>query len=111
MEEALGLFDSICNSVWFKNTSMILFLNKIDIFKEKLQQFPLHDSFPEYNGPNTYDDASVYIMDRFLGLNKSKDKQIYTHFTCATDTQQIKFVMTVVNDIIIQTSLRDVGLL
>ncbi|KAI8885506.1 guanine nucleotide-binding protein alpha-1 subunit [Backusella circina FSU 941] len=111
MEEALALFDSICNSVWFKNTSMILFLNKIDIFKDKLTRFPLHESIPEYNGPNTYEAASEYIMERFLGLNKSKEKQIYTHFTCATDTNQIRFVMTAVNDIIIQHSLRDVGLL
>jgi hypothetical protein len=36
MQEALTLFDSICNSRWFVKTSIILFLNKIDRFKEKL---------------------------------------------------------------------------
>lgn len=62
-------------------------------------------------GPNTYDAASEYILNRFVSLNQSDTKQIYTHFTCATDTKQIKFVMAAVNDIIIQNNLRDVGLL
>ncbi|KAI8059352.1 guanine nucleotide binding protein, alpha subunit [Gongronella butleri] len=111
MQEALTLFDSICNSRWFVKTSVILFLNKIDIFKEKLPKHPLKESFPDFVGPNTYDAASDFILNRFVSLNQSDSKQIYTHFTCATDTEQIKFVMGAVNDIIIQNSLRDVGLL
>ncbi|KAG2217070.1 hypothetical protein INT45_014135 [Circinella minor] len=111
MQEALTLFDSICNSRWFVKTSIILFLNKIDIFKEKLPKHPLVESFPDFKGSNTYDEASEYILNRFVSLNQSDTKQIYTHFTCATDTKQIRFVMAAVNDIIIQNNLRDVGLL
>ncbi|CAO3600891.1 unnamed protein product [Absidia cylindrospora] len=111
MQEALTLFDSICNSRWFLKTSIILFLNKIDIFKDKLLKEPLSDTFPDFAGPDTYDVASDYILNRFVSLNQSDSKQIYTHFTCATDTLQIKFVMEAVNDIIIQNNLRDIGLL
>ena len=32
MVEALNLFEEICNSRWFHDTSMILFLNKRDLF-------------------------------------------------------------------------------
>ncbi|CAO3656640.1 unnamed protein product [Mucor fragilis] len=113
MKESLLLFDSICNSKWFKKTSMILFLNKIDIFREKIEHnHLLSDTFPEYKGANTYQKTSQYLMQRFLVLNKeSATKQIYTHFTCATDTAQMEFVMNAINDIIIQNNLRDVGLL
>ncbi|KAI8052651.1 guanine nucleotide binding protein, alpha subunit [Thamnidium elegans] len=111
MQEALTLFDSICNSRWFIKTSIILFLNKIDIFKEKLPKHPLKESFNDFEGPDNYDASSNYILNRFVSLNQSDSKQIYTHFTCATDTQQIKFVMSAVNDIIIQNNLREVGLL
>ncbi|CAO3701317.1 unnamed protein product [Rhizopus microsporus] len=111
MQEALTLFDSICNSRWFVKTSIILFLNKIDIFKEKLQKHPLKESFSDFTGPETYESARDYILNRFVSLNQSDSKQIYSHFTCATDTEQIKFVMAAVNDIIIQNNLRDVGLL
>jgi len=50
MQEALTLFDSICNSKWFVKTSVILFLNKIDIFKEKLETSALSKYFPEFDG-------------------------------------------------------------
>lgn len=50
MQEALTLFDSICNSKWFVKTSIILFLNKIDLFKEKLVRSPMGKYFPDYTG-------------------------------------------------------------
>ena len=36
MAESLVLFESVINSRWFLRTSIILFLNKIDVFKSKL---------------------------------------------------------------------------
>jgi hypothetical protein len=36
MQESLVLFESVVNSRWFMRTSIILFLNKIDVFKAKL---------------------------------------------------------------------------
>ncbi|KAG6333934.1 hypothetical protein ID866_5156 [Astraeus odoratus] len=36
MAESLILFESVINSRWFLRTSIILFLNKIDVFKTKL---------------------------------------------------------------------------
>lgn len=50
MQEALVLFDSTCNNTWFRKTSMILFLNKKDIFQEKIKLSPLTICFPEYMG-------------------------------------------------------------
>ncbi|EGD93194.1 G protein alpha subunit [Trichophyton tonsurans CBS 112818] len=111
MQEALTLFDSICNSRWFINTSIILFLNKIDRFKEKLPVSPMKNYFPDYEGGADYSAACDYILNRFVSLNQAEQKQIYTHFTCATDTTQIRFVMAAVNDIIIQENLRLCGLI
>ncbi|KAI9734583.1 MAG: guanine nucleotide-binding protein subunit alpha [Cirrosporium novae-zelandiae] len=111
MQEALTLFDSICNSRWFVRTSIILFLNKIDRFKEKLPVSPMKNYFPDYEGGADYAAACDYILNRFVSLNQHETKQIYTHFTCATDTTQIRFVMAAVNDIIIQENLRNCGLM
>jgi guanine nucleotide-binding protein G(i) subunit alpha len=97
MQEALTLFDSICNSRWFIKTSIILFLNKIDRFKEKLPVSPMKNYFPDYEGGPDYAAACDYILNRFVSLNQHETKQIYTHFTCATDTMQIRFVMAAVN--------------
>ncbi|RKP01345.1 hypothetical protein CXG81DRAFT_12092 [Caulochytrium protostelioides] len=112
MQEALTLFDSICNSRWFVKTSIILFLNKIDLFRTKLPLSPLSKYFPDYTGPDdSYDEACEYVMNRFVSLNQSDQKQVYSHFTCATDTTQIRFVMAAINDIIIQANLRESGLM
>jgi guanine nucleotide-binding protein subunit alpha len=41
MAESLVLFESVINSRWFLRTSIILFLNKIDVFKNKLPKVRL----------------------------------------------------------------------
>lgn len=111
MIESMKLFDSICNSKWFIETSIILFLNKKDLFEEKITRSPLTICFPEYTGSNTYEEAAAYIQMKFENLNRRKDqKEIYTHFTCATDTNNIQFVFDAVTDVIIKNNLKDAGL-
>ncbi len=50
MHESMKLFDSICNNKWFTETSIILFLNKKDLFDQKITHSPLTICFPEYAG-------------------------------------------------------------
>jgi GTPase SAR1 family protein len=69
MQEALTLFDSICNSRWFEKTSTILFLNKTDLFKRKLPQSPLEDFFPDYRGKGS-SVAYIYIYSFFWEKKK-----------------------------------------
>ncbi|KAJ3596427.1 hypothetical protein NHX12_002834 [Muraenolepis orangiensis] len=138
MHESLMLFDSICNNKFFIDTSIILFLNKKDLFAEKIKKSPLSICFPEYTGeeergrereggregergrereggregegPNTYDDAAAYIQAQFESKNRSPNKEIYCHLTCATDTGNIQVVFDAVTDIIIANNLRGCGL-
>ncbi|XP_070764085.1 guanine nucleotide binding protein (G protein), alpha activating activity polypeptide O, a isoform X3 [Enoplosus armatus] len=110
MHESLKLFDSICNNNWFKDTSIILFLNKKDLFENKISKSPLSICFPEYTGPNTYEDAAAYIQAQFESKNRSPNKEIYCHMTCATDTGNIQVVFDAVTDIIIANNLRGCGL-
>ena len=50
MDEALRLFNSILNNKWFLDTSVILFLNKKDLFQEKIKEKPLSECFVDYKG-------------------------------------------------------------
>lgn len=135
MVESMKLFDSICNSKWFVDTSIILFLNKKDLFEEKIKKSPLTICFPEYTGiydssrldssstksvitfwyyvlgSNSYEDCAAYIQMKFESLNRRREQKcIYTHFTCATDTNNIQFVFDDVTDVIIKNNLKDCGL-
>jgi guanine nucleotide-binding protein G(i) subunit alpha len=103
MMESLKLFKDIINSRWFTETSMILFLNKKDLFAEKIKRVPLSVCFADYQGPNTYEDASAYIEKKFQAMNKNPERTIYSHFTCATDTGNVRVVFNAVQDIILQT--------
>jgi len=111
LNEALTLFDAICNNKFFKNTAMILFLNKTDLFSQKIARIPLKTYFPEYDGPEG--DAAAakrFILGLFKRLNKNPSKNIYEHFTCATDTGNIRHVFDAVSDIIISKHMQEAGL-
>lgn len=111
MRESLALFSSIINYRPFEHTPIILFFNKIDVFESKLASSPIESFFPDYTGGPFYDAGCQYFKAIFLALDRSGSNRMYVHFTCATDTQQMKFVMEAVNDIFIQTNLRAAGLL
>jgi guanine nucleotide-binding protein G(i) subunit alpha len=117
MTEALTLFDEIANSRWFKNTSIMLFLNKRDLFAEKIEKKAITVTFPEYTGPQTYEASANYIRDKFLLRNRQMDKshpehpkRIYSHITCATDSSNVRVVFNAVKDIVIRVSLEGAGL-
>ncbi|KAI9747039.1 MAG: G-Protein alpha subunit [Lichina confinis] len=106
MREALMLFESIANSKWFSRSAIILFLNKIDLFRNKIGESPIPKYFPEYTGdPTDLKVACRFFDEKFRSLNKNPNKEIYTHFTNATDTNLLKITMTSVQDMIIQTNL------
>jgi len=111
MEETLTIFDDICNSQWFSKTSIILFLNKRDVFEEKIKTVPLTKCpvLSDFTGEQTFDAGCAFIESKFQAKNRNPDKMIYTHFTCATDTKTMKVVLSVVKDIIVRASLGRAG--
>ncbi|KAF7320630.1 Heterotrimeric G-protein alpha subunit [Mycena chlorophos] len=110
MRESLYLFESIINSRWFLRTSVILFLNKIDVFKRKLPKIPLGRYFPEYAGGNDLQKAAKYILWKFMQENRAK-LTVYPHVTQATNTKNIRLVFAAVKETILQNALKDSGIL
>ena len=110
MKESLVLFESIVNSRWFLRTSIILFLNKIDIFKSKIPKIPLEKYFPEYKGGPDINKAAKYILWRFMQCNRAR-LSVYQHLTQATDTSNIRLVFTAVKETILQNALKESGIL
>ncbi|KAK7896491.1 hypothetical protein WMY93_021816 [Mugilogobius chulae] len=95
MEESMALFQTILHSPWFVFVSVVLFLNKVDLLKEKIMYSHLADYFPKYDGPKQdAEEACEFILNMFLSLQPEK-KSIYHHFTCATDTNNIRVVFSV----------------
>lgn len=131
LQESLDLFKLISQIQILDNASFILFLNKKDLFEQKIEHSPLVEHFPEYDGLNEMESARNFIRQLFVehmldangidcgkigNLNqhrpswsirnpRTEPKRIYAHFTNATDTDNIKFVFDSVKHHILQENI------
>eukprot|EP00008_Paramoeba_atlantica_P006566 CAMPEP_0201476990 /NCGR_PEP_ID=MMETSP0151_2-20130828/2120_1 /ASSEMBLY_ACC=CAM_ASM_000257 /TAXON_ID=200890 /ORGANISM="Paramoeba atlantica, Strain 621/1 / CCAP 1560/9" /LENGTH=304 /DNA_ID=CAMNT_0047857577 /DNA_START=297 /DNA_END=1211 /DNA_ORIENTATION=+ len=105
MQEAIALFDEIANSRWFESSAVILFLNKQDLFQEKIKKVDMKCLFDDYDGGCDYDKASQYLLNLFEGLVKDKSKGYYSHITVATDTKNIEIVFSSVRTTLLKNLL------
>lgn len=116
MRESLDLFGTILEYPWFKKKSFILFLNKTDLFEEKLPLSNLADYFPEFAGRRgNIDDAKEFIKTIYEAKKPPphegpESTHLFTHFTCATDTDNISKVFKDVQEIILRTYLNEFNL-
>ncbi|XP_068563355.1 guanine nucleotide-binding protein subunit alpha-15.1 [Cebidichthys violaceus] len=117
MHESLALFYTTIHSPWFFHTSIILFLNKTDILADKVQTSDLQKYFPTFTGKRRDpEDAKNYIRKLYEQQAVNRDKRdewktLYPHFTCATDTNNIRKVFSDVKDTVLLKSLRDYGVI
>ncbi|PPQ73665.1 hypothetical protein CVT26_010757 [Gymnopilus dilepis] len=108
LQSILQTFDVVCNSEPFMHTDIVLLLNHVDRFAEKLPELPLNDYFPDYRGGNDVDAARDYILHQFVQLNRHTSKrQIHIHYTCPTDKQLLQKILSSLGDIVLQLNLRD----
>lgn len=110
MEESLALFKTITSIDILRKTSVILFLNKTDLLEEKIKRSPLKNHFPNYNGPLENGEEAKRFIDEMFRKNACVNKTIYSHFTCATDTENIKKVFDSVKDTILNQHIDEVFL-
>jgi GTPase SAR1 family protein len=118
MEESLKLFQKLTGSQWFENTSFILFLNKSDLFQEKIKKRPLVDFFEDYEqfcselensaDMGEFEKSCEYIkaqyIDAFHGV------RLYPFITCAIDKDNCIKVFAAVRDTVISGALSGAGL-
>jgi len=111
LEESLALFKTIITYPWFANSSVIIFLNKKDLLEMKIQKSHIIDYFPEFPGEK-YDDiaAREFILAMYMKQNPDPERMCYSHFTCATDTENIKLVFCAVKDTLMQNALKEYNL-
>jgi len=95
MDEALSLFGEVSSSEYFHRSSIILFLNKVDLFREKIKTHPMKEHFMNYTGGEDFEKATSFVHARFLEV-VTNGTTVYPHLTCAINTENIEFV---INDV------------
>lgn len=96
MVEALNLFGSIVKNAYFEKTPIMLFLNKKDIFAEKIQHSDIGkvDFFNDYGGPpDDFDYGVLYFIQKFEEQLEGEFNDNFIHVTNATDTTGMEFVL------------------
>ncbi|PAV80820.1 hypothetical protein WR25_17066 [Diploscapter pachys] len=111
MIDTLRLFADIVNSQFFVNSSVILFLNKKDLFEEKIKRIPLTVCFKKYKGDNSFEATTNFLRRCFEKLKSDDEKLIYTHLTWATQTDQVERVLSNSIDMIISENFKQAGVL
>lgn len=71
MHESLHLFNSICNHRYFATTSIVLFLNKKDVFLEKIKKTHLSICFPDYGGEFRWKDITEIIPMTYTRMDRN----------------------------------------
>ena len=104
----------MAHSKWFSNTPFILFLNKRDLFQEKIKVVDIRDFsrglFTDYEGGCSFNAGVRYIRDLFES-RAAEGQEVYTHVTNATDTNNVDLTFQSCKDIILSRNLRSAGLL
>ncbi|GAA6021476.1 hypothetical protein JCM11491_006509 [Sporobolomyces phaffii] len=113
LAETLLLWQSIASSRWFTKTAFVLFLNKLDIFSDKVAGDP--DSvrlfLKEYDGPpSDVNSISLHLLSKFKALHRT-NRALFCHFTTATDTTAIRPVLSAVMEAVVTAALSQVGIL
>lgn len=112
MVDSLELFDTVVNNKLLRKTDVILFLNKIDLLKIKLEVSPFKSYIPAYEGPNDAKAVLKFLRSMFKRVNKTEPdaRSIFVHNTHATDKKSMKAILAAVTDIIMKLNMRDTGL-
>ncbi|KAH9502103.1 Guanine nucleotide-binding protein subunit alpha-13 [Dermatophagoides farinae] len=128
LDETLAVFELIINSDYFHHASIILFLNKTDLLAEKLKQTKkikrsittmdnilynyhrpqlLNELYPQYSG----DPFNLQQVQQFLQTlfeQRRSYRPLYTHFTTAVDTENIKRVFNDVRETVLHENIKSI---
>lgn len=106
----MEVFGGMVNHELFQNSPWILFLNKKDIFQDKIKTTDLSKTFPQYKGGADYDEGVEFLKSMYLSQVKTRSpNDIYAHITCALDTEQVKVVFDSVTEFVFKKSAEAAG--
>jgi len=108
LADTLSLWEEIMKVPELAGKPTILMLNKVDIFKQKVQKKGIDCFFPEYKGPaGDWEAAADYIKKQYLNrLGGSKEQiNVLVHFICAVDTTHVERIWGSLRELLLKKAL------
>ncbi|XP_045189462.2 guanine nucleotide-binding protein G(i) subunit alpha-3-like isoform X1 [Mercenaria mercenaria] len=110
LTDSLNTFHDVSHNHYLDKTDFLLFLNKHDLFTEKLKSVKFKGYVKSYDGENSPDACVKFIRDLFHQHHPCH-KQVYTHVSCATDVEMMSDILAKVLDIVAEINVRKSGTL
>ncbi|KAL5021118.1 hypothetical protein ScPMuIL_000273 [Solemya velum] len=105
LQDSLQTFHQVTHNPYLERTDCILFLNKYDLFEQKIKKTNLNTCFPEYSGsPNT--EMGVEFIRECFRKNSLGHRHLYTHIMCAIDVEKMRNVLRTVIDTVMDLNMR-----
>ena len=104
IRESLAVFESMLNHArWFKSSTIVLLLNKIDVLREKIKEIPVQKFWPEFNGSEDICDVAIsFFTAKFCSLQRPDDnRDIYVYCSDATNIETSKIVLQSIEALLI----------
>lgn len=102
MKEALLLFETLMSLQWFKYSTIVLMLNKLDLFKQKIAVAPIAEFWPDFTGGNDFYAALCYFTQKFLDLNREPRRFIHVLYTDATNKEAFVETLRRIDDVLVE---------
>ncbi|KAJ3732515.1 guanine nucleotide-binding protein [Lentinula guzmanii] len=115
IDDSLQLFTQICSSPLLKNAHLVLFLNKTDLLRSKLDNGLRVKKYITSFGErmNDYETVVQYFRAHFLQVHRRNNENrrvLYTHFTSVVDTKATQRIIGNVRDSIFRGYLQSAAL-
>lgn len=110
--ESLKLWKALTSTEFFKPIPFMLFLNKSDLFREKVERIPLKTVFPEYEkyierpevkDKNNFEQGCAFFEKQYK--SQFGGSTFNTHITCAIDTESCKKVWGDIREILLRKQM------
>jgi len=105
LQVSLEVFGQVIQDESFASCSVVLFMNKWDLFQEQIKVSPLSKFLPKYTGPTDPTSCGEFLKSLYnQQIEGSQHKTLSAHFTTATDTTVIeKLFQSVLADVLRQS--------
>ncbi|KAF6753670.1 guanine nucleotide binding protein, alpha subunit [Ephemerocybe angulata] len=110
LADSVTLWSEISTNPLLKSSNFILFLNKTDIFRRKLDAgVKLADYIVSYGKrPNNFESTTTYIRKKFADIQKDKSpvpRIFYCHLTTVTDPTSTRSILASLKEMLMRRNL------
>lgn len=116
LEDSLIIWKELCTNKLLENVPLVLFLNKSDLLRRKLEDGVQVSRFVVSYGnrPNEYDSAEKYFRSKFEAIRRqysNQERPVFTHITSCINQVTTANIINHVQDLLMRENLKNSSLM